>query len=123
VTHSLITILGNLIDNGLDAVQFLDEKQINVNLVISNNTFQIEIIDNGNGISEEDTQYIFQKGYSTKGDNRGIGLYLVLASIDELNGHIQLCDVDNKKGACFKVLLPLKEIYREKEIHDRSFNS
>ncbi len=114
VTHGLVTILGNLIDNGLDAVQFLDDKQIKVSLVIDNSNFQIEINDNGEGISENDIQYIFQKGYSTKGDNRGFGLYLVLASIDELDGQIQLCDSDNKKGTCFKVLLPLEEIYRKK---------
>ena len=114
VTHSLVTILGNLIDNGLDAVQYLDDKQIKVSLVIDNTNFEIEINDNGEGISENDIQYIFQKGYSTKGDNRGFGLYLVLASIDELDGHIQLCDSDNKRGTCFKVLLPLKEIYRKK---------
>ncbi|OTQ62798.1 two-component system sensor histidine kinase DcuS [Gilliamella apis] len=114
VIHSLVTILGNLIDNGLDAVQFLDDKQIKVSLVIDNSNFEIEINDNGEGISEKDIQYIFQKGYSTKGDNRGFGLYLVLASIDELDGHIQLCDLNNKKGTCFKVLLPLKEIYRNK---------
>ncbi|MFQ1016616.1 DcuS/MalK family sensor histidine kinase [Gilliamella sp. BG7] len=117
ITHSLITILGNLIDNSLEAVQFLDNKKINVNLEINNDTLQIEVNDNGEGIFDEDTQYIFQKGYSTKGDNRGIGLYLVLASIDELDGHIQLCDLSNKKGACFKVLLPLKAIYREKVTH------
>lgn len=114
VTHGLVTILGNLIDNGLDAVQFLDDKQIKVSLVIDNSNFQIEINDNGEGISENDIQYIFQKGYSTKGDNRGFGLYLVLASIDELDGQIQLCNSDNKKGTCFKVLLPLEEIYRKK---------
>lgn len=118
VTHSLITILGNLIDNGLDAVQFLDNKQISVKLVVDDNIFQIEINDNGEGISENDIQHIFQKGYSTKGDNRGIGLYLVLASIDELDGHIQLCDLSDKKGTCFKVLLPLKALYREKKLHD-----
>jgi two-component system, CitB family, sensor histidine kinase MalK len=114
VTHSLVTILGNLIDNGLDAVQFLDDKQIKVSLFIDNTNFEIKIDDNGEGISETDIQFIFQKGYSTKGNNRGFGLYLVLASIDELDGHIQLCDSDNKKGTCFKVLLPLKEIYRKK---------
>ena len=115
MTHSLITILGNLIDNGLDAIQFLDDKQIIINLVISHEIFEIEVIDNGECIAQEDIQYIFNKGYSTKGDNRGIGLYLVLASLDELGGHIQLCDPINKKGACFQVSLPLCELYREKE--------
>lgn len=101
VTHALVTILGNLIDNGLDAVQFLDDKQIEVTLAVNADDFQIQINDNGKGVSQQDMQLIFQKGYSTKGDNRGFGLYLVLASIDELDGHIQLCDPDNKKRGMF----------------------
>ena len=119
VTHSLVTIFGNLIDNGLDAVQFLDNKQIQVNLSINEEAFIFEVNDNGEGISEKDMQHIFKKGFSTKGDNRGIGLYLVVASIDELNGHIQLCDQINKKGTCFKVSLPLKQLYRGKNCHGR----
>lgn len=112
VTHCLVTILGNLIDNGLDAVQFLDDKQITVNLTIDDKWFEIEISDNGEGIDEKNMQHIFNKGYSTKGDNRGFGLYLVLASLDELNGQIKLCEPD-KKGACFRVLLPLTTLYKD----------
>ncbi|VFS48522.1 Sensor histidine kinase DcuS [Budvicia aquatica] len=29
---------------------------------------------------------MFQRGYSTKGKNRGIGLFLVSAALDKLNG-------------------------------------
>ncbi|WP_392562583.1 DcuS/MalK family sensor histidine kinase [Orbus sturtevantii] len=114
IAHKLVTILGNLIDNGLDAVQFLDDKQITINLKINDDCFIIEVKDNGQGITKEHSQQIFSKGYSTKGDNRGFGLYLVLASVDELNGHIELCESDTTTGACFKVLLPLHEIYQEK---------
>lgn len=114
IAHKLVTILGNLIDNGLDAVQFLDDKQITINLKIDDDCFIIEVKDNGQGITKEHSKQIFSKGYSTKGDNRGFGLYLVLASVDELNGHIELCESDVTAGACFKVLLPLHEIYQEK---------
>lgn len=114
VTHGLVTILGNLIDNGFDALQFLDDKQIKVSLIVTNDSFEIEINDNGEGISEQDICHIFKKGYSTKGDHRGFGLYLVLASIDELDGHIQVCKPEQGHGTSFNVSLPLKELYREK---------
>lgn len=110
VTHRLITILGNLIDNGLDAVQFLEDKKIAIQLNITKNDLIIQVKDNGNGISQEDSQKIFTKGYSTKGDNRGIGLYLVLASVNELNGHIEL-DQKVGLGTCFRIYLPLKKLY------------
>lgn len=82
---------------------------------IDDDYFIIEVKDNGQGITPEHSQQIFTKGYSTKGDNRGFGLYLVLASVDELNGHIELCQTVQKTGACFKVLLPLQQIYQEKK--------
>lgn len=110
--HKLVTILGNLIDNGLDAVQFLDHKHITIKLEIDDHNFIIEVKDNGQGIAKEHSQQIFTKGYSTKGDNRGFGLYLVLASVDELNGHIELRESDTQ-GACFTVLIPLYSIYQE----------
>ncbi|RKS87366.1 sensor histidine kinase regulating citrate/malate metabolism [Orbus hercynius] len=113
VTHCLITILGNLIDNGLDAVQFLDDKQIAVQLSITPETFIIEVTDNGHGISADVSDKIFTKGYSTKGNNRGIGLYLVLASVNELNGHIELAP-QKVSGTCFRICLPLNTLYQEK---------
>lgn len=115
IAHKLVTILGNLIDNGLDAVQFNDDKQITITVNIDHDYFIIEVKDNGQGITPEHSQQIFTKGYSTKGDNRGFGLYLVLASVDELNGHIELCQTVPTTGACFKVLLPLQQIYQEKK--------
>ena len=115
IAHKLVTILGNLIDNGLDAVQFLDDKQITISLEIDSDYFIIDVKDNGQGITKDYSQKIFSKGYSTKGDNRGFGLYLVLASVDELNGHIELCESETTTGAHFKVLLPLREIYQEKQ--------
>lgn len=113
VIHHLITILGNLIDNSLDAVHSLADKKIEINFTVQNGYFYIEIIDNGIGISEKDVQHIFQKGYSTKGDNRGMGLYLVLSCVDELGGNIQLFNLGKKKGTCFKISLPLAVLYRE----------
>lgn len=113
VIHNIITILGNLIDNSLDAVHSLADKKIEINFTVQNGYFYIEIIDNGIGISEKEVQHIFQKGYSTKGDNRGMGLYLVLSCVKELGGNIQLFNLGKKKGTCFKISLSLAVLYRE----------
>ncbi len=37
----------------------------------------ITVQDTGKGIQEKEIEQLFTKGYSTKGDNRGYGLYLV----------------------------------------------
>ncbi|XKM12825.1 DcuS/MalK family sensor histidine kinase [Orbaceae bacterium ac157xtp] len=113
IIHRLVTIIGNLIDNSLDAVQLLDDKQLDIILDITQDTFSIMVKDNGPGIPKETINKIFNKGFSTKGDNRGFGLYLVLASIDELGGDITLCIENEENGACFKVSLPIIEIYQE----------
>ena len=44
----------------------------------------IEVNDSGAGISEDIKEQIFTKGYSTKGDNRGLGLHLVQKSCREI---------------------------------------
>lgn len=114
-THCLVTIIGNLIDNALDAVEFSENKQIDVSFIIENEILEIIVQDHGKGITDELLSHIFAKGYSTKGEHRGFGLYLVLVCIDELNGDIE---VNNKQGTCFHVSLPLYALYQEGEQND-----
>ncbi|MGG1219706.1 DcuS/MalK family sensor histidine kinase [Priestia endophytica] len=104
VTHELITIIGNLIDNAIDAVAKGERKEVTVNLHYKNNRLTIEVNDTGAGISEEVQKNLFVKGFSTKGDNRGIGLYLVERSVRELGGYI---DVEStpSEGTTFVVEL------------------
>ncbi|WRU97678.1 ATP-binding protein [Priestia filamentosa] len=104
VTHELITIIGNLIDNAIDAVAKGERKEVTVNLHYKKNRLTIEVNDTGAGISEEVQKNLFVKGFSTKGDNRGIGLYLVERSVRELGGYI---DVEStpSEGTTFVVEL------------------
>ncbi|WP_255299263.1 ATP-binding protein, partial [Bacillus pseudomycoides] len=41
-------------------------------------------------IEEDEVDALFTKGYSTKGDNRGYGLYLVKESTQRINGEIYI---------------------------------
>ncbi|VFS48524.1 sensory histidine kinase DcuS [Budvicia aquatica] len=50
MTHSLVTLLGNLIDNGLDAVQQAEIKELNIAFHYSTICLEIEIDDTGPGM-------------------------------------------------------------------------
>ncbi|ANN35742.1 two-component system sensor histidine kinase DcuS (plasmid) [Bacillus thuringiensis serovar coreanensis] len=89
IIHELITIFGNLIDNALDAVMNCEKKQVEVGIQYGD-TLIITVKDTGNGVSEDMLDKLFTKGYSTKGDNRGYGLYLVKQSIQRINGEVHI---------------------------------
>ncbi|PGT15370.1 sensor histidine kinase [Bacillus cereus] len=89
IIHELITIVGNLINNALDAVMNCEKKQVEVGIQ-DGDTLIITVQDTGKGIQEDEIDMLFIKGYSTKGHNRGYGLHLVKESIQRINGDIHV---------------------------------
>ncbi len=104
--HELITIGGNLIDNALDAVASCEYKQVHVSVQYHDKLI-IKVTDTGNGIPKEEVDKIFVKGYSTKGENRGFGLYLVNESIRRIKGNIYIDSVLGK-GTTITIEIPYK---------------
>ncbi|MEP8686037.1 sensor histidine kinase [Enterobacter hormaechei] len=84
----LITVLGNLIENALDAMEGQPEGEIGLLLHYQNGWLSGEVSDDGPGIDPERLKAIFTKGYSTKGENRGVGLFLARQQIQNLGGDI-----------------------------------
>ncbi|GHH96889.1 DcuS/MalK family sensor histidine kinase [Neobacillus kokaensis] len=105
--HEVITILGNLIDNALDAVQGRPVKKVILRFDYYDEVLVMEVHDTGGGIAEEHMEQIFLKGISTKGPNRGHGLYLVKQSLGKMNG---MMEVHSKaeSGTTFIVTIPYK---------------
>lgn len=103
ITHELITIVGNLIDNALEAVTNCEKKQVEVEIQYGE-TLTITVQDTGKGVQEE-IGALFTKGYSTKGDNRGYGLYLVKESIQRINGEIHMHSLVGK-GTTITIEIP-----------------
>jgi len=107
--NSLITIIGNLIDNAIDAVQFTEQKNVNVLVREQRGEWLIQVKDTGQGIHTDDISYLFRKGYSTKGENRGFGLFLVGKVVEKYNGRISV-ENNEKQGSTFTIhLFPQKE--------------
>ncbi|RST93130.1 hypothetical protein CBF36_07910 [Vagococcus bubulae] len=108
--HQVIQIVGNLLDNAIDATK--EEMIKNVNLLITyemeGNILIIEVIDSGCGIQTSDVEQLFQKGFSTKGMGRGYGLHAIYRIVNEHGG---LIDITNNEdtGATVYIELPLKQ--------------
>ncbi|AIF52597.1 DcuS/MalK family sensor histidine kinase [Pelosinus sp. UFO1] len=105
VVHELITIIGNLINNSLDAVETSTCKCVNIDFSWDSDILTIEVSDTGSGIDEGVKNKIFVQGYSTKGTDRGLGLYLIQRSLERLGGQITVIS-EVGHGAVFRVILP-----------------
>ncbi|MFQ3544666.1 DcuS/MalK family sensor histidine kinase [Halobacillus rhizosphaerae] len=106
LTHDLITIVGNLIDNAIDSVKEKGKKNITISLSYIDELLTIVVADNGPGISDEMQEKIFLKGFSSKtGKHRGFGLYLTTNSVDKWNGSIEIESAPDH-GTRFTVIIP-----------------
>lgn len=105
VTHELITILGNLVDNALEALTKQENKKLSVHFEYDENELLIEVADNGPGMRREIVNDVFTKGFSTKGNDRGIGLFLVNRSLKKLHGDMELV-TKTGKGTRFILTIP-----------------
>ncbi|MNG32429.1 Sensor histidine kinase DcuS [compost metagenome] len=65
----------------------------------------VEVRDTGHGIDKEAQQTMFEKGFSTKGEDRGFGLFLVMQSLDRLGGEIEVSSKPSE-GTRFVVYIP-----------------
>ncbi len=103
--NGLVTVLGNVIDNGLDAMAEADKKHMAVAFTVDDENIWIRITDSGEGIPAELMNSVFTRNFSTKGAGRGIGLYLVLLTVNSLGGTLEMDSVP-QRGTSVTVQLP-----------------
>lgn len=104
-THELITIVGNLLDNAMDVLEGEDLREIELAFHYGAGRLRCCVWDSGPGIPEELRERIFEQGYSTKGEHRGMGLYLVKASVEKLHGRLRT-EAGERQGTAFSVDVP-----------------
>ncbi|WP_227004084.1 ATP-binding protein [Salicibibacter halophilus] len=108
----LVTVLGNLLENALEALKKsqMPHPQVSVFFTDLGDDLVFEIEDSGHGIPPEQSEKVFKQGYSTKeGAHRGIGLALSSQMIAEVGGSIFLEESD-LGGACFVVTIPKQRL-------------
>ncbi|HLR69250.1 MAG TPA: sensor histidine kinase [Virgibacillus sp.] len=111
---ALLTGLGNLLENAIEAVNVQNRSQREISIFFTDigEDIVIEIDDSGPGMKGEGN--IFEQGYSTKiGLHRGTGLALTRLQLRKVGGEIMLEDGE-LGGACFVIIIP-KEAENENE--------
>ena len=113
-SEALVTIAGNLIDNALDAMNMNlnndrpRELEFGVFTKSGENGGSGELLitvrDTGCGIPDEIKDRVFEKGFSTKGTGRGVGMYHTKQLVESLGGTISFVS-EKDIGTSFMVLL------------------
>ncbi|MFD8615970.1 ATP-binding protein [Streptomyces sp. NPDC059513] len=134
--RDLVTILGNLIDNAVDAAsegdaagavpaqrtapqggsagavphrtapQGAGRARVTVTALADERELLLRVSDTGPGIGPEEADEVFRRGWSTHGAGRGLGLALVRQAAHRNGGSVEL-DRAPEGGARFTVRLPL----------------
>lgn len=106
---ALSQIIVNLINNAVDELSTINnrERVLRIDIHSDDNQKTISINDNGNGISQENLDKIFTPLFTTKDVGKGTGLGLSLSSklAQSMDAYI---DVDQNKGTTFKIIFPTK---------------
>ncbi|MER6200542.1 sensor histidine kinase [Streptomyces sp. NPDC001586] len=101
--RDLVTVLGNLIDNAVDAVTAVPGARIAVTLRPERDELLLRVADNGPGLPEGVD--VFRRGWSGKGEGRGLGLALVRQVAERCGGTVTAAQGPGG-GAEFTVRLP-----------------
>jgi hypothetical protein len=100
-----VTVLGNLIDNAVDAAQGSPAARVTVTARADEAGLTLRVSDTGPGVDPAHLEAVFERGWSTKATaGRGIGLALVHQTVTKHEGTLTVRD-SPEGGAEFEVHL------------------
>ena len=109
IENRLEQVVANLLDN---SISFSKNGQ-NIEVKVKKNPDKqviVNIIDEGPGFKERDTEKIFNRFYSNRpnkfGQHSGLGLNIVKNLVDLHNASIKASNRPNQKGASIEIIFP-----------------
>ncbi|WP_053955711.1 sensor histidine kinase [Inediibacterium massiliense] len=111
--YDLVSIISNLIDNAFEAIienKRLEDEVVSVCTYIEDSIYYLSVANTGPPISQEMINKVFDKGFSTKQNNKedhGLGLYIIKEIIQKNKGEIIV--LSNENETQFLVKFYLKE--------------
>ncbi|HEY0646185.1 MAG TPA: ATP-binding protein [Nocardioides sp.] len=103
------TVLGNLVDNAVDASVSVGGRSVEVDLRLEAGTVHLAVADSGPGVPADRVGEIFRRGWSSKAataEGRGVGLALVQVVCERRGGAVSVRPGADGDGAVFEATLP-----------------
>lgn len=99
----------NLVTNGLQAAR--ENGQVQIQIAEQTDWVVIQVTDNGDGMTSENLEQLFEPFYSTKetGEGTGLGLSITNRIVEDHNGTIEAFSSGPGTGSIFSVRLPRKQ--------------
>ncbi|MHC5264115.1 ATP-binding protein [Streptomyces sp. UC4497] len=109
--RDLVTVLGNLVDNAVDAAQGSPGARVTVTARTEDDVLLLRVADTGPGVDPAHVDSVFERGWSTKpkpsgAGGRGLGLALVRQALARCGGVLDL-ERSAEGGAEFTVRVPI----------------
>ena len=101
----IIRIFSNLIKNAIQAIRMEKVGLVKVSVETFIDHYVVAVDDNGQGISNEQRNKIFVPNFTTKSTGTGLGLAMVKALVEGMNGEVWF-ETEENKGTIFYVRLP-----------------
>ncbi|MXR32658.1 sensor histidine kinase [Pseudomonas sp. PICF6] len=108
--HKVLQILINLINNAKQALDSVADRPSRITLRLKatdDKRVRIEVEDNGEGISRDNLNRVFEHGFTTRADGHGFGLHSCILAAHEMGGELTVQSAGPGKGALFTLELPL----------------
>ena len=100
----------NLITNAIQAVENKENGIINITLRVISGYYQVDVEDNGEGVSKENMEKLFHPNFTTKTRGSGLGLAICKSIITQSHGEINYYQSASLGGADFSVRLPVHTV-------------
>ncbi|MCW6008816.1 sensor histidine kinase [Micromonospora sp. CPCC 205371] len=106
--RDLLTVVGNLVDNALEAVTGTEPpRRVTVYARSTADEVVVRVTDTGPGLDPDQVADAFRRGWSTKRAGRGLGLALVGQVVERYGGSYTVTAAP-EGGAVFTVRLPVR---------------
>lgn len=97
-----VTLIGNLLENAIEELNSKEHeiKEITLGIYCRPDCNILICEDTGGGIRPGLSEHLMEKNISSKGENRGTGLYLVQQLLDKNKGELTI-ETEEGEGTCF----------------------
>lgn len=100
----LCRVLSNLLDNAMEAVRERRDPLLTLDISENLKGFTFAVFNNGAPVARDKRETLFDPGVSTKGEGRGMGLFIVKETLLHADGEVSY--ESDERGTTFTVFLP-----------------